>query len=94
MPIDEGVNVDLQFLILEVKKQARASLSVIEPAALELSLEGFGVDRRVVDRGHDPAIVLRFAGVAGSQQAQTSQRRSHGGSTPLMRASTWSRRFS
>lgn len=30
MPIDEGVNVDLQFLILEVKKQARASLSVIE----------------------------------------------------------------
>lgn len=30
MPLDEGVNVDLQFLILEVKKQARASLSVIE----------------------------------------------------------------
>lgn len=30
MPIDEGVNTDLQFLILEVKKQARASLGVIE----------------------------------------------------------------
>ncbi len=30
MPIDEGVNIDLQFLILEVKKQARASLSAIE----------------------------------------------------------------
>lgn len=30
MPIDEGVNIDLQFLILEVKKQARASLSCIE----------------------------------------------------------------
>lgn len=30
MPIDEGVNVDLQFLILEVKKQAQASLSLIE----------------------------------------------------------------
>lgn len=30
MPINEGVKVDLQFLILEVKKQARASLSVIE----------------------------------------------------------------
>lgn len=30
MPIDEGVNVDLQFLVLEVKKQARASLSVID----------------------------------------------------------------
>ena len=30
MPIDEGVNVDLQFLILEVKKQAQASLSYIE----------------------------------------------------------------
>lgn len=30
MPIDEGINVDLQFLILEVKKQARASLSVID----------------------------------------------------------------
>lgn len=30
MPIDEGVNIDLQFLILEVKKQARASQSVIE----------------------------------------------------------------
>lgn len=29
MPIDEGVNVDLQFLIVEVKKQARASLSYI-----------------------------------------------------------------
>ncbi|MCB1692318.1 MAG: phosphotransferase [Pseudomonadales bacterium] len=27
MPIDEGVNVDLQFLIVEVKKQARATLS-------------------------------------------------------------------
>ncbi|HIL98715.1 MAG: PhoU domain-containing protein [bacterium] len=30
MPIDEGVNVDLQFLILEVKKQAGASLSFIQ----------------------------------------------------------------
>lgn len=30
MPIDEGVNVDLQFLIVEVKKQARASLSYID----------------------------------------------------------------
>lgn len=30
MPIDEGVNVDLQFLILEVNKQAKASLSHIE----------------------------------------------------------------
>lgn len=30
MPIDEGVNVDLQFLIVEVKKQARASLSYLE----------------------------------------------------------------
>lgn len=30
MPLDEGVNVDLQFLILEVTKQAKASLSVIE----------------------------------------------------------------
>ncbi|XOV88429.1 MAG: PhoU domain-containing protein [Pseudomonadota bacterium] len=30
MPIDEGVNVDLQFLVLEVKKQARASLSYLE----------------------------------------------------------------
>ena len=30
MPIDEGVNVDLQFLIIEVKKQARASLSYLE----------------------------------------------------------------
>ena len=30
MPIDEGVNVDVQFLILEVKKQAAASLSYIE----------------------------------------------------------------
>ncbi len=30
MPIDEGVNVDLQFLIVEVKKQARASLSYVE----------------------------------------------------------------
>jgi phosphate uptake regulator/tRNA A-37 threonylcarbamoyl transferase component Bud32 len=30
MPIDEGVNVDLQLLILEVKKQARASMSCIE----------------------------------------------------------------
>lgn len=30
MPIDEGVNVDLQFLILEVTKQARASLSCLE----------------------------------------------------------------
>jgi phosphate uptake regulator len=30
MPIDEGVNIDLQFLILEVKKQARASLAMLE----------------------------------------------------------------
>ncbi len=30
MPIDEGVNIDLQFLILEVKKQGRASLSMID----------------------------------------------------------------
>lgn len=30
MPIDEGVNVDLQFLIIEVKKQARASLSFLD----------------------------------------------------------------
>jgi len=30
MPIDEGVNVDLQFLILEVKKQSSASLSYIQ----------------------------------------------------------------
>jgi aminoglycoside phosphotransferase len=28
MPINEGVNIDLQFLILEVKKQAQASLSM------------------------------------------------------------------
>ena len=34
MPIDEGVNIDLQFLILEVKKQARASLSCIERPSL------------------------------------------------------------
>lgn len=30
MPIDEGINTDLRFLILEVKKQARASLAIIE----------------------------------------------------------------
>ncbi|MDB4068442.1 phosphotransferase [Pseudomonadales bacterium] len=30
MPIDEGLNVDLRFLILEVKKQARASASVVD----------------------------------------------------------------
>ncbi|MFT7044389.1 MAG: phosphate uptake regulator [Candidatus Azotimanducaceae bacterium] len=30
MPVDEGLNIDLQFLILEVKKQARASASVID----------------------------------------------------------------
>ena len=30
MPIDEGVNIDLQFLILEVKKQSKASLAMIE----------------------------------------------------------------
>ncbi len=30
MPIDEGVNTDLQFLVLEVKKQARASQSMVE----------------------------------------------------------------
>lgn len=30
MPLDEGADVDLQFLILEVKKQARASLSAID----------------------------------------------------------------
>ena len=30
MPIDEGINTDLRFLILEVKKQARASLAAIE----------------------------------------------------------------
>ncbi len=37
MPIDEGVNVDLQFLIVEVKKQARASLSYLEkPSAGKL----------------------------------------------------------
>jgi len=30
MPIDEGLNVDLQFLILEVKKQAQASASVVD----------------------------------------------------------------
>lgn len=38
MPIDEGINTDLRFLILEVRKQARASLSSIErptPAKLE-----------------------------------------------------------
>ncbi len=38
MPIDEGVNVDLQFLILEVKKQARASLSYVQnPTRQKLS---------------------------------------------------------
>ena len=30
MPLEQGLNSDLQFLILEVKKQGRASLSVIE----------------------------------------------------------------
>ena len=30
MPIDEGINTDIRFLILEVKKQARASFSAIE----------------------------------------------------------------
>ena len=30
MPIDEGLNIDLRFLILEVKKQARASASVVD----------------------------------------------------------------
>ncbi|MCB1646341.1 MAG: phosphotransferase [Pseudomonadales bacterium] len=37
MPIDEGINVDLQFLLLEVRKQARASLSVIDkPSARKI----------------------------------------------------------
>ena len=37
MPIDEGVNIDLQFLILEVKKQAKASLACIErPSAAKI----------------------------------------------------------
>lgn len=38
MPIDEGINTDLRFLILEVKKQARASLASTErpsPGKLE-----------------------------------------------------------
>ena len=30
MPVEEGVNIDLQFLLLEVKKQAKASASMIE----------------------------------------------------------------
>lgn len=30
MPIDEGIDTDLRFLILEVKKQAKASLAIIE----------------------------------------------------------------
>jgi phosphate uptake regulator len=38
MPIDEGVNIDLQFLILEVKKQARASLAMLEkPSVTKLA---------------------------------------------------------
>lgn len=37
MPLDEGADVDLQFLILEVKKQAKASLSAIDkPTAKKL----------------------------------------------------------
>ncbi len=37
MPIDEGINTDLRFLILEVKKQARASLAAIErPSAKKI----------------------------------------------------------
>jgi phosphate uptake regulator/aminoglycoside phosphotransferase (APT) family kinase protein len=37
MPIDEGVNVDVQFLIVEVSKQAKASLSYIEkPSSAKL----------------------------------------------------------
>jgi phosphate uptake regulator len=37
MPVDEGLNVDLQFLILEVRKLARASASVIDnPTATKI----------------------------------------------------------
>lgn len=35
VPIDEGINTDLRFLILEVKKQARASLAAIERPSLK-----------------------------------------------------------
>ncbi|MEM7363300.1 MAG: hypothetical protein AAF525_04715 [Pseudomonadota bacterium] len=38
MPIDEGVHIDLQFLILEVKRQARASQSVIaRPTSMKVT---------------------------------------------------------
>jgi phosphate uptake regulator len=37
VPIDEGIDTDLRFLILEVKKQAKASLAIIErPSASKL----------------------------------------------------------
>jgi len=35
MPLEQGLNSDLQFLILEVKKQGRASLSVIEKPSVK-----------------------------------------------------------